>query len=182
MTKKRFILLILLALLTTALVLIFSESSVYTIFFQNAKKNESIEKIVLPDIEFSFPEVNLKEFIQAPLKIVTYIDGSCGICLHKLKYWQNFITKLSTINCEIPVLVYISFEDKELSRQILLKRWSYSIVLDNGKNFVTENKLHTSSSQSLLIDSNSKVLVTGDPSMDNEMEQLYLETIMKYNH
>jgi hypothetical protein len=51
-------------------------------------------KMIVPELPVVFQDtssLDYKHIYTAPIKIVTYIDGSCEVCVSSLIHWQKFI-------------------------------------------------------------------------------------------
>ncbi|MFW6230170.1 MAG: hypothetical protein ACOC4L_04230 [Halanaerobium sp.] len=151
----------------------FSDSA--TIFYK-----DSIIYKTPKDKVYQTTGVNL--FKEGTLKIITNIDGNCGACIHKLNQWRKLIKKAKNID-KLNIIFFIITEDFDFFHNELYPKIQdirYPIVLDKKYAFLKKNNLpqhikyHT-----LLLDTNNRIIITGNPIYNDELMELYREEINK---
>ena len=119
-------------------------------------------------------------FLQKKYKILIYKDSSsCNRCNLHLAEWKNTISKIKEVS-NIEFLFFITSVSKEEIYCIREEEeFYYPIILDE---FNTINKLNQFPEDPLfhcfLLNSNNKVLLTGDPSNNSELWELYKKVIL----
>lgn len=116
---------------------------------------------------------------QAAMKIVTYTDTTdCMGCKLQLNKWKEFMATVSSLaqNDTIPFLFFIYPEDmEEIEYLIQSENFSYPVCIDIDDQF---NKLNRFSSDiCLLLDEKNHVVATGNPVLDLDVKNLFLEKI-----
>lgn len=116
---------------------------------------------------------------QATMKIVTYVDTTdCMGCKLQLNKWKEFMSTVSSSahNDTIPFLFFIYPKDmEEIEYLIQSENFSYPVCIDIDDQL---NKLNSFSSDiCLLLDENNHVIATGNPVLDSDVKNLYLEKI-----
>ena len=117
---------------------------------------------------------------RAPFKIVTFIDGDCGICSSKLAFWRDFVDSLrQKEGVNVPVLVYAYARKGEFFLEITENlKYNGIWLYDHDQRFVVENELSESLWQTVLVDQEDKILLIGDPVWNKALQKLYAETIV----
>ena len=131
--------------------------------------------IVLPD---STSDLFNKNF-SAPLKVVTFVDGTCGVCIGNLKHWQTFMDFVKQRKEKCDFIFYIQADDKdEFEKGVMSKlKLNFPWILDKNDRFILENKLLDQRFQTALLDSNNEVLLIGSIMFNPKLEELYKKTI-----
>ena len=163
---------------------------------QETKKNikEKIEKItgktvkIKPDSTFilhrnkthSLSDYNLDN---GNPKIVSRIYGDCHVCTHALQKWEKskIIRKYDTLG--VKTLFYI-FSDsyKYFKKQMYPKiTLSHPLIIDTTNAFLRDNSFIGAKKKyrTLLLDSNNKVILVGNPVRNEKLMKLYKKEINK---
>jgi len=137
--------------------------------------------ICLPNILYTLSQKQQDEIDQALLKIVSYIDGDCSVCVIQLSFWADFANKLSMLGYNVPILVYISTSNEEYVIKIIEKIGCEKIswTFDHEKEFIFNNKLLNPTLQTIMIDSNNNVVDVGNPVLSEKRSMSYLKKIKK---
>lgn len=118
------------------------------------------------------------------LKVIVYVDGTCGACLINLKSWQSIITKVyqKRKDCFFYILVNWPHEIAEASNPLLKTGFLYSWYLDRECSFFRSYEIYDKRLQAVLLNEKNELLLIGDPSLNPELGDLYLETILNYKN
>lgn len=140
------------------------------------------KKIILPDknlmrrIEKGSPNLLYKK-----LKIITFIDGDCSVCVDELQEWKKLLKKIDTAKVGFVCLInsndkLITFERLD-SLEIHLEHPYFYDERDSLriKNAIPDDKLF----QTFLVNEQNEVLLLGNPTRHKKMEALYLKEIKK---
>lgn len=154
---------------------------------QNRKSTDTVDsrwygkEIVIPE-EAVFTSL-LKDtiafdFSQSKMKILTYADTTdCMGCKLQLNKWKEFMILVdSTAKDTIPFLFFIYPKDiEEIEYLIESENFDYPVCVDFDDII---NKLNRFSSDvSFLLDEKNRVVVVGNPALDLETRDLYMEKI-----
>lgn len=123
------------------------------------------------------------EFSQFKMKVLTYADTTdCMGCKLQLNKWNEFMaTVKSATNDTIPFLFFVFPKDmEEMKYLIQSENFNYPICIDTNDQL---NKLnYFSSDVSFLLDENNHVIAVGNPTLDLDVRNLYLEKITGKKH
>lgn len=175
---------------STALLLVFL---IITACKVNNKKNESLiiekwsgKKIYFPEkIVFTTNLIDTTtfKFSQSKLKVLIYADTTdCMGCKLQLNKWKEFMTTINTVTTDtIPFLFFVFPKDmEELEYLIRSENFNYPICVDTNDQL---NKLnHFSSDVTFLLDENNRVIAVGNPTLNFDIKNLYLEKVTGIKH
>ncbi len=115
------------------------------------------------------------------LKIVAYIDGNCSACLNSLLFWQNFSKKISSLEIDCSLILYVQTENKDYFKKDVIDRLKINVpcLFDKEADFISLNKLHDQRFQAVLLDIDDKVLLIGNPVLNKKLSDLYLSTLKR---
>lgn len=111
------------------------------------------------------------------LRIVTYIDATCGSCIFDLDRWNDFIQENKFKN--VGYLFYMrTYSIPQLQNFLKEINFKYPVIVDfkntyKNVNNLSEAKLY----QTFLIDGKDKIILVGNPIYNNAISNLYLKTI-----
>ncbi len=118
------------------------------------------------------------------VRLVAYYDSTgCASCaVHKLEYWNKVVDlSVATANRFVPVFVFSPGKNKMDETGFALKTTSfnYPVYLDTAgifgmmnQNIPDDHLIHT-----FLLDRNNRVVLVGDPSVNDPLWELYVSTI-----
>lgn len=115
------------------------------------------------------------------LKIISFIDGNCGVCIGELDKWKPIIKKLQSSG-DIVFLFYVHAMDfdgliKHISKEV---PFPIPLINDHENLFFTKNKLEqTKMFQTFLVDHNNKIIFVGNPVLSDKVRDLYTKTILE---
>jgi len=120
--------------------------------------------------------------IKPVLKVVVFIDGTCGACLINLNFWQSFITNVyqKRNDCFFYVCVNWQNEMNGTSNPLLDCGFTYSWYLDKNCSLFRSYEIYDKRLQAVLLDQKNEVLLIGEPSLNSQLGELYLSTIINY--
>lgn len=137
------------------------------------------KEVILPGLN----KFNIQNSNPSGLKIVTRINGNCYSCLMQLKEWQIIKEDISQ-TVSIPFYFYIVVSDSTMYK-ILNKQeihFNYPVIFDPFDEFRKLNRLEDNSIfHSMLLDSNNRILLIGNPVNNMKMQNLYKNIIVKKN-
>lgn len=123
------------------------------------------------------------EYSQFKMKVLTYADTTdCMGCKLQLNKWKEFMKAVNNETTDtIPFLFFVYPKDmEELEYLIQSENFSYPICIDSNDQL---NKLnHFSSDVTFLLDESNHVIATGNPTLDLDIKNLYLEKITGMKH
>jgi hypothetical protein len=122
--------------------------------------------------------------IQPVLKVIVYIDGTCGACLINLNFWQSFMTKVyqKRKDCFFYILVNWPDEINETSNPLLAYKFTYSWYIDKYCSFFSNYDIYDKRLQAVLLNQHNEVLLIGEPSLNPQLGEFYLSTILNYKN
>jgi hypothetical protein len=152
---------------------------------------ETVEEFANKTLNFTdtFPRIsyNTKDSLyiysnKPKLKVIVYVDGTCGVCLINLNVWQSIMTKVyqKRKDCFFYILVNWPREIVENSNPLLEAGFPYSWYLDRECSFFGSYNLYDKRLQAVLLNEKNELLLIGDPSLNPQLGSLYLETILNY--
>lgn len=114
-----------------------------------------------------------------PLKVVNFLDGDCSTCLAKISFWKEFVSELNANGYrDVPVIMYAFSFSEENFRDYMNTAWEgRPWLFDKDSSFIVDNQLRDLRFQTVLLDSENKVVLIGDPLLNPELRKLYMETI-----
>jgi hypothetical protein len=115
------------------------------------------------------------------LKIVSYIDGKCGVCVSDLKKWKTVIEDFKSYK-NIDYVFYINTLDFDAFSKFINKDGSYPIPLVNDSDnvFFERNALEKIKLfQTFLLGEKNEVILIGNPLFSEKLKALYLQEIKK---
>ena len=135
--------------------------------------------LVFPDSLISrSPEPYITNFKVEGEKIISVIDGNCSTCVSKLKNWESCVDILKNQGYENKLFFIIEDVDSAFFNQAYGKRIPQGLTFFFDKNsvFSKVNKLPNKKMlKTFLIDSENKILLVGNPSVDKRLWNLYLD-------
>ena len=144
--------------------------------------NEWIGKeIVFPNQD---SENNVNKCNDDNLKIVTRINGNCYPCLVQLKLWKKLIEELKSKHT-ISFYIFIVANDYEIFESVNEKEihFDYPVIYDRNDEFYKKNRLpQRSYLQTMLLTDKNKVILIGNPVVNDVLKDLYIEQIKKYHN
>jgi hypothetical protein len=143
-------------------------------------------KLILPkEVEVyclaSEEAYNRNDIFSSELKIVTYVDGDCHVCVSDLKKWHQFITENSSIK-ELKVLFYIHADDFLAFKRLneIHIHFPFPLFFDQANSFFKKNALSDNKMlQTFLIDNEDNTVLVGNPLFSENLKELYKNEIQK---
>lgn len=156
---------------------------------QSNKKNNDIAPNKWQGKEIIFPkepiftclltDTIIWDLTQKRRKILTYADTSdCMGCKLQLNKWKEFMTEVNSVISTDSILFLFFWYPKdmeEIEYLIQSENFSYPVCIDSYDQLNSLN--HFSSDVSFLLDENNKVVATGNPVLNVDIKNLYLEKI-----
>lgn len=165
--------------------------SIFTISCNRNKNKQFVKEregssLILPEIkELLYKDSLYKNkipFHRAPLKITTFIWGDCHVCIKDLKKWEEFYN-IAKNNKKLQIHFYLYATDIKLFVNNLYTEeiHKFPLIIDQNFNYLENNNLPQKNKnfQTFLVDSNNKVILIGNPTLNNKLKKLYLEEINK---
>ncbi|MBR4793919.1 MAG: hypothetical protein IK038_09685 [Bacteroidaceae bacterium] len=119
--------------------------------------------------------------LQTPIKIVSYIDKMlCDPCFTKYLNGANeLMTRFPADSVKYICIVASRTEDQLKKSMEDFHSESCVVIRDIEDSFVSSNSLkrHTPFCRTFLLDANNRVLLTGDPLRQANLQKLYIEKI-----
>lgn len=115
------------------------------------------------------------------LKIVSYIDGTCGVCVSDLRKWKTIIEDFESYK-NIEFVFYVNALDFDAFSKFVNKDEPYPIPLVNDSNnvFFERNALEKIKQfQTFLLDEKDEVIIIGSPLYSEKLRDLYLQEIKR---
>lgn len=117
-------------------------------------------------------------FSQHKMKILIYADTTdCMGCKLQLNKWKEFMASVRSISKDtIPFLFFFYPKDKgEMEYLIQSENFDYPVCIDSDDQL---NKLNQFSSDvTLLLDESNRVIAAGNPALDPDAKNVYMEMI-----
>ncbi len=139
------------------------------------------KKLIIPDtLDIRIWGEKCEENIfSKPYKIATYLNGDCSSCVEGLLAWNSFIESNKEVLDKFSILFYVHSRNypqlEYLTEQIGFKQ---PLIYDIQNYYYNLNNLPENYHfQTFLIDRNNKVLVVGNPSHNQKIAKIYIETI-----
>lgn len=152
----------------------------------NSPATQQIKKLIGQEIRFddNFELIHgdndhtTKNPLDSDIKIVTYIDSaSCTKCaLQILLLWNR---RLIEVQNDVGFVAVIFPTKKQIIKTALNEMGiSYPLMYDTNKNFISQNKLNVlARNRSFLLDKNNRIVIVGEPIMNDKLWQLYISCI-----
>jgi hypothetical protein len=142
--------------------------------------------MIVPELPVVFQDtssLDYKHIYTAPIKIVTYIDGSCEVCVSSLIHWQKFIKEMNRKKMKCDFLFYIYADNKNDFQNDIYKKLNISTpwIFDDKMKFIGDNNLGDTRFQTALLNPKDQVLMIGNIMLRPQLEQLYKEIIAEEN-
>lgn len=128
------------------------------------------------------------ETLQNKLHHIIIIDSvQCSKCLvNKWVMWQAFENKATDLSPEYALTIIVNGGDSTIVKRIQkVKRYGAyksSVLIDTNQTFKHSNPIIDQSSafNSILLNDSNKIIAFGDPSINSEIEEIWLKTIKEY--
>lgn len=122
----------------------------------------------------------VKDSNSGKIKIVTAINGDCGVCVDDLKKWKNF-KEQTPMSMEYYIYVYTEDSANLAYMESLIQDLDFPIVHDKEKSYLSQNNLMDEPKlfQTFLLDQSNKVVVVGNPIYNIKLDQLYRREIQR---
>lgn len=150
---------------------------------------QAIKRSYGKEVNFSWNKKYIQEdtvvfesdVLQTPIKIVSYIDNSlCDPCFAKYFFGAGELMKKFPAD-SVKFFCIVSSRPEELLRGCMaeLKSESCIIIDDIDDSFIAVNSLerHSALCRTFLLDSNNRILLTGDVMRLSDLQKLYIERI-----
>ncbi len=136
------------------------------------------KRLILPqNVELINGLLSNRDYFSAKLKVVSYIDGTCGACILDLKYWKKFINKINKLNIDCKFIFYIYASDVNDIKKLLANiGFEYPWFFDKDCLFIEKNELFDKRLQTFLVKNDSIILI-GSPVLNSKLDILYFKTI-----
>lgn len=122
------------------------------------------------------------EFGNADYKVVTYVDSvGCTSCKLQLHRWKELIAEVDSLtDGNVPFLFYFHPKDiKELRYYTRRDGFTHPVCFDGQDELNRLNHFPTDMTfQTFLLDKDNKVVAMGNPVLNPNIKDLYLEVIM----
>lgn len=117
---------------------------------------------------------------QKTVKIATYIDGNCEVCINHLKDWASFIDNNKDDLDGVDLLFFVHAYDYS-SFEYLVKDlfFAYPVIYDANEEYSRRNRLLDTDYQTFLLDENNEIRLVGIPIKNRELAKLYIQEIQK---
>lgn len=139
------------------------------------------KEIIFPeDLFFThlLEDTSILNISKSNMKVLTYADTTgCMGCKLQLNKWKEFITMVDSISKDTITFLFFLFPSdmEELKYLIKSENFEYPICIDINDQLNRLNRF--SSDISFLLDENNQVIATGNPILDLNIRDLYLEKI-----
>lgn len=147
---------------------------------QEVKINNWLGKVIyLPLIDST---LNISQYYpQNNIKLVSYINADCGLCIGDFDKWRPILKKIKSFS-NTEIIFYVHSSDfMELLNNIERKNpFPIDLIVDKENLFFLINNLDSNKMfHTFLLDNNNKVLLIGNPTMNSDIQELYIKTIQK---
>ncbi len=146
---------------------------------ENVVKNISGKQIIIPDSvqyisNFKKGQINPNNKV----KIATYIDSTCSVCLHALIFWEKFINELEATGQKCEFLIYIYGDDIQKIQNLMVKTgFNRPWIFDAKNRYITANNFFDDRIQTVILNSQDEVILIGDIVNRPQLEALYKKVI-----
>ena len=114
------------------------------------------------------------------LKITTFIQGDCSICIDDLRNWQELF-QYAKSKTGVDILFYLYTSDLAYFRNNIYEQAleQYPLIVDQNYGYIDKNSLPPDRKQyqTFLLDSNNKIILVGNPVYNSKLKDLYMEEI-----
>lgn len=123
--------------------------------------------------------INFNAYLKHEVKIISIINNQCTNCtISQLMYWDGF-RKEYTDKFNIQIILIYSGKNEYFCK-VLMEDTGIQIpvFLDESEHFIQKNDLFNNPQfQTLLLDSENKIILTGDISNNMKLEELFVNEI-----
>lgn len=146
------------------------------------------KKLLLPDSLITYKPfdnyiADSVEIFNSDYKIYTYVNASCGTCIQDIELWNNLIPDFKKHKTSI-ILILGSQDRFELLKYLCesgeINGFDYPFLLDRENEFINLNEfmLEIDAFETVLTDRENNILMMGNPIINKNIKELYLEKIM----
>jgi len=141
-------------------------------------------KLIVPD-GMPVMTVDSSNFVNgkstAHQKLVTYVDGTCGVCVTNLNHWRQFIREIRDNHGKCDFVFYIQAENKDDFKKEIMDTLNMGVTWmhDSKEQFIHVNNLTDPRFQTALLDDSDKVVLIGTMEDRHELRALYKKTILE---
>lgn len=163
-------------------------------YFKEHSSTEDTEDIVKTWIgkEIKFPLINTcttlgnitpcKIITPKPYRVLLYTDSNgCVSCDLRIDQWKKFVKEIDTLSNEKVDFLFYFFPKKENNLTELFKRENFKneVYIDYNDKINSINKFPSNMKyQCFLLDKNNNVLLVGNPTLNDNVWELYKNTIL----
>jgi hypothetical protein len=141
------------------------------------------KEIIVPDTMIYYCNSGKisKHFIsEDKMKIFVYIDGDCSKCVESLIEWQQFIENNNNTLCNCLIVFFITSSNFNLIEKLLNEiKFKYSVVFDYKNAYLLKNNFNNPILNTVLVDSQNRIILVGNPLGNLKLTDLYLNKINK---
>lgn len=114
-------------------------------------------------------------------KVIFCVDISCGVCLSKFKYWNEFSKRIEEEHgLNVPILAVIfSPEFNDDIKEYINRQWRHEWIYDPEQDFTFYNNIEDDRFQAVLLDANDTIRLVGNPVMNEALGKLYEKTVIE---
>lgn len=137
------------------------------------KKYDSIQKvwnhrkIIFPDSLQFFrlrEGADSNQILKSDVKLITYINGECSLCMEELKHWKKFVKDYPKNKSLQLIIVIRSADFKYLDYMVSKEKGNYTILYDKYNRFFETNDLPFDKFyQTMLLNKENQVITVGSP-------------------
>lgn len=140
-------------------------------------------KMILPDslpiIHNGIVDYSYQKNFNAPIRIVTYLDGGCGVCVLNLQHWMEFIRDVKNRNKKCDFLFFIQTDDISQFQAGVISKIDSNLtwICDKKDKFINTNDLTDQRFQTALLNKKNEVIMIGNMMFRPQLEELYKKII-----
>lgn len=116
-------------------------------------------------------------------KMVTYVDGTCGVCITNLHHWKAFINDIRASHGKVDFIFYIQSENKDDFKKDIMDTLHLGVTWmhDSRNKFLHDNNLYDQRFQTALLDDSDRVVLLGTMEDRQELKELFKKTILEHS-
>ena len=158
------------------------------IFSISCNRYRKVFLVSIPELADSLPLLNIdkSEYIETVKKhniiMFHYFDGNCSSCIADLKMRSHYVD--SIYKDELGLIFIAHAEDTVLLNYYLIDRFNFKVPVfyDSKSLFYQWNKKYIDKGiVTFLVNRNGRILISGDPTVNKEIENKYIEYISNHD-
>ncbi len=114
---------------------------------------------------------------QKKFKIVSLVNASCSDCIEELQGWRRIRKLIDSVRVDIILIAYDAPFDMVKYNVVDVAKFKQPVFYDCNNHFSRINNLQQGDFKTFLIDTNNKIVISGNPIKNPHLIKSYKELI-----